>query len=179
MKILIVLFLTSSVLLFGEPRKEPITKYRQLWSRSLITIPPTPPEKEAVDETTPLDDYVLGGYTKLQSGYFVSLINTKDRTDRLTISPSVPGSGKYSVLKVETNPENFSDVRVLIRVGTQEKWIGYDEKFLTLSRPAPSQEAAPTTPQASTPARSGGNNNENSQERPRPRVRRVPVPPSN
>lgn len=175
MKTIFAILLASAALVTAEPpQKDSVSKYSQLWTRSLITVPPPPELREAEEETTPLDDYVLGGYTKLKTGYFVSLINTKDRTDRLTISSNSPGSGKYSVLKVETNPENFSEVKVLVRVGDQERWIGYDEKFLNLSRPAAPSASAPPSPEASN---NRGKNNQPQTRR--PRVRRVPVPPTN
>lgn len=192
MKAILPLILASSLLCQGEPpRKEPVTKYSQLWTRSLITVPPPPEEKLEEEVTTPLDDYVLGGYTKLKSGYFVSLINTKDRSERLTISSGSPGSGPYTVLQVQSNPEDFTEVKVLVKVGNQEKWIGYDDKFLTLSRPAaPAPAAAPSNQRTnrSSERRNGNNNrsrnnnannNGNEPRQRRPRVRRVPVPPTN
>jgi hypothetical protein len=182
MKLILLLFFVPTVFGFAEaPKKDPLSKYARLWTNSLVTVPPPPQEQEKVEVTTPLDDYVLGGYTKMQSGYFVSLINTTDPKKRITIAPGAPGAADYSVLQVRKNPQNYADVQVLIKVGDQQKWLGYDEKYLTISRPA-AAEATPNQPPVPAAAANGNrnnnrNNNNNSRER-QPRVRRVPLPPN-
>lgn len=161
------------------PRKDSLTKYRQLWEASLVTVKPVIEAPAPEDETTPLDDYTLGGYTRTTQGYFVSLINTKDPKDRLTIAPGVPGSQAYEVLEVKTDPSNFTSAQVLIKVGNQQKWLSYDEKHLVLRQPAQAKPAAePANPTQVKPPipTSASNNTSNSQTR-QPRVRRVPVPP--
>lgn len=163
------------------PRKDSLTKYRQLWEASLVTVPPEIILPEGPDETTPLDDYTLGGYTRTPQGYFVSLINTKDPSDRLTIAPGVPGSQIYQVLEVKTDPTNFTNAQVLIKVGSQQKWLGYDDKHLVLRQPAQAKPAA--APQAvqnrSQPPIPINNSASNSNSQTKaPRVRRVPVPPT-
>lgn len=175
--VLLVGVLPSSA---DPPRKDSLTKYRQLWEASLVTVKPEIIAPEGPDETTPLDDYTLGGYTRTPQGYFVSLINTKDPADRLTIAPGVPGSQAYEVLEVKTDPTNFTSAQVLIKIGSQQKWLGYDEKYLVLRQPAQAKPAP--NPGAQSRAKppiptNNSKNNSNSQAR-APRVRRVPVPPT-
>ncbi len=192
MKIFITIFIVSVVGLFAEaPRKSPLTKYRQLWEKSLVTVPPPPEVKEQQEVVTPLDDYTLGGYTKTAQGYLVSLINMKNPKDRLTLAPGMPGYEDYQVLKVESNPLDYTSARVLMKVGNQQKWIGYEEKYLTLQKPNPQQNRQqPRRPQPTPQARPANNSqvkppiplgNTNANKSPtttrQPRVRRVPAPP--
>lgn len=198
MKILFTLLLAggvfASIASAQAPRKDPLTKYRQLWEKSLVTEKPPPPEEEAVEEVSELDDYVLGGWTQTSQGYLVSLINSKNPKERLTIAPGMPNKGGYQVVDVKRDPMNYKASQVLIQLGTNKKWIGYEEKFLTLQQPpATQQNRNQQAAQQAAQRAAQQNRNQNNQAKPpmptstnkqqtkpterQPRVRRVPVPP--
>ena len=84
--LLIVSFLVAAVLpsLAEVPRKKPLTRYTQLWTKSAFTVPPDPPEVE-VEEDNPLEEYTLAGAGKLKGGWFVVLMHKKDR-ERVRLS---------------------------------------------------------------------------------------------
>ncbi|MDP0490460.1 MAG: hypothetical protein Q7Q71_05375 [Verrucomicrobiota bacterium JB023] len=198
MKILIPILLSAcfgASLHADAPQKESLNKYRQLWTDSIVTDKPVAESVEAAPVVTPLDDYTLGGWTKTQQGYIVSLMNTKDRNQRIIISPQQVIAPKelehanFQVLDVRSNPMNFRSGEVLVQVGSQKKWIGYDEKFLVLQKPAaqPRQQQnrnttrqtnnpTPTTIRTNTNRNNTNRNNNNTQRQ--PRVRRVPTPPT-
>lgn len=199
MRLFFLLVALSFSLGAEPPRKHPLTKYRQLWDQSLVTVKPLPDEPDSTPAPTPLDDFVLGGWTKTDSGYVVSLINTKDRKNRVTIAPGMPvptGFEGVQVRDVRRNPSNYTKTEVLVAVGGQERWIGYDDKFLTLQRPATPAAAKPNNAQRNAPANNrvaaqnrrqnppvptnaSSNTNTTQSGARQPRVRRVPTPPKN
>ena len=183
---ILVMLIGGGTLLAEPPAKKSLWKYRKLWEQSLVTKKPVI-EEEKVEEVSELDDYALGGYSKTPQGYFVSLINTKDPKERLTIGPGIPGSQSYEVLKVKADPLNFTKAEVLIKAGGKQKWIAYDEKSLTIRQPAarpasnrPNNNRAANQNQNQQQNNRNANNpaaaNSNATKR-QPRVRRVPVPP--
>ena len=186
MKLAFTLFLAGAVMASAQaPRKDALNKYRQLWEKSLVTIPPPPPEKEEEEKITELDDYVLGGWSSpAPNQYVVSLINTKDPKARITISPGMPNRGGYQVLEVERDPMNYKATKVLIQLGVDRKWIGYEDKFLTLQQPPAAKPPVkkptaqkPTPKPNQQPPIPGANNSNKPATTRQPRVRRVPVPP--
>lgn len=181
MKLVITLLFVGCVVASAQaPRKDPLTKYRQLWETSLVTEKPVIEKEAGPPPVSPLDDYVLGGWTQTSQGYLVSLINSKNPKERLTIAPGMPNKGGYQVIEVKRDPMNYKASEVLIQIGTDKKWIGYEEKFLTLQQPPaatqknkpPVQRATQTRPPTPT-----SNNSKQPTTQRQPRVRRVPVPP--
>lgn len=160
------------------PNKPTKTRYSVLWTDSPFTSKPVAPVTERVEEN-PLDDYALGGVSKLEDGYFVVLLNKKDPADRQVIEPGV-GSG-FEVLSVKWDMTGGKGTTVRVRKGTDEASIGYDEKLLTVKTPAPA--AKPPQPgQPGQPVIPGVNPNTptspGSVRAPRPRVVRPPTPPT-
>lgn len=140
MRALVTILLATAVIAAAQaPQKDPLTKYRQLWEASLVTEKPTIEPDEEEEAPTELDDYVLGGWTQTSQGYLVSLINTKNPKERRTIAPGMPNKGGYQVLEVKRDPMNYKSSEVLVKVGSAQKWIGYEEKFLTLQQPPAAQ----------------------------------------
>ena len=183
MKTVLTILLATSVLVAAQaPRKDALTKYRQLWEKSLVTEKPAPPEKEEEEVPSELDDYVLGGWSQTSQGYLVSLINSKNPKERLTIAPGMPNRAGYQVLDVKRDPLNYKSSQVLVQLGTNQKWIGYEDKFLTLQQPASAQrkraaQAKPKTTQQQKPPIPTTNRQQKPATTRQPRVRRVPVPP--
>lgn len=180
MKLISLILIASSLAVVAEaPRKDPLTKYRQLWEKSLVTLPPDPPIVDPVPEESELDDYVLAGWTQTSQGYLVSLINTKDPKLRKTIAPGMPNSEGYQVLEVKRDPMNYKASEVLVKVGSNQKWIGYEDKYLTLQQPrqAPKKPTNQKQPITQKPPIPTSNQKKNTSTERQPRVRRVPVPP--
>ena len=171
------LFASATALLAQGPRKEPYTKYRKLWEQSLITEKPiVKPEDEELPSV--LDDYVLAGWTQTTQGYVVSLINTKDPKGRLTIAPGMPNAGRFQVVEVKTNPLQYKESQVLVKVGDDEKWIGYEDKYLTLQQPPSARK--PTSNQSSRQQTPQQRQAQQRQAQPRQtQQRQVPIPTNN
>lgn len=187
MKFFTLILIASCGFASGQAdRKQSLTKYRQLWERSLVTDKPEkvePPKGPGV-----LDDYVLGGWTQTSQGYVVSLINKKNPKERLTIAPGIPNKDGFQVMDAKRDPSGYKGSQVLVRVGGEEGWVGYEDKFLTIQQPVakrPTRGQRKPTPnnanrqngsRQQVPTPTSNNNTQGSSGR-RPRVRRVPVPP--
>lgn len=178
----LLLFVSATALLAQGPQKAPYTKYRKLWEQSLITEKPIiEPEEEELPSV--LDDYVLAGWTQTTQGYIVSLINTKDPKGRLTIAPGMPNAGRFQVVEVKTNPLQYKESQVLVKVGDDEKWIGYEDKYLTLQQPPSARK--PTSNQSSrqqTPQQRQAQQRQAQQRQTQQRQtqqRQVPIPTNN
>ena len=163
------------------PKKQPLGRYSELWTKSAFTIPPLK-EVVEVEEENPLDEYTLAGACEVQGGWFVVLINKKERDKRIRLHPGEKNDQGFEVVKVDRG-SSYMDTRVEIKnrsgkIGAVE----YDKKFIVLKKatpraPAGKPTAKPTvkpTVKPSTPAKrpptpsTGG----------KPRVRRIPSPPS-
>lgn len=189
MKLPLIILLASAACATAQaPRKDPLTKYRQLWEQSLVTEKPEVVGPGVEKPPSELDDYVLGGWTQSGQGYLVSLINTKDPKARVAIGPGIPNKRGFQVLDVKRDPSNYMSSQVLVQLDGDKKWIGYEEKFLVIQQPpaaaqqnkAAQMAAAQQAAQQRQPPMPGNNaNNQNSGQAKQaaPRVRRVPVPP--
>ncbi|MBB79987.1 MAG: hypothetical protein CMN02_03120 [Roseibacillus sp.] len=167
------------------PKKQPLGRYSELWTKSAFTIPPIK-EVVEIEEENPLEEYTLAGACEVEGGWFVVLINKKERDKRIRLHPGEKNEEGFEVVKVDRG-SSYMDTRVEIKnrsgkIGAVE----YDEKFIVLKKATPRAPAGkqptvkpgqkPTTPQRptttskrpSTSSSSGG----------KPRVRRIPSPPS-
>jgi len=174
------------------PQKVPLTRYIQLWSDSLFTRKPV---IEGPVETTPLDDYALGGVSPVDGGYFVILLNRKKPDDKIVIQPGQ--TSEFRVMEVRPGDTGPLSTTVLIgAAGGKSKLLSFDEKLLTLKAapsgkspqapgtqaqagnqpPGQSQPIAPPQPQAGNrPGPNGQGSGQTPGARPpRPRV----IPPS-
>ena len=173
------------------PQKVPLTRYIQLWSDSPFTRKPPP---EQVIETTPLDDYALGGVSPVDGGYFVILLNRKKPDEKVIVQPGQPS--EFRVLEVRAGDTGPLSTTVLVGAGNgKSKLLSFDEKLLTLKtaptgKPpqtpggqAPQGNQPPGQPQAIAPPQQQGGNRpgqngqgagQNTNRPPRPRV----IPPT-
>ena len=180
MKIISLILLVSCGFAGADaPRKQSINKYQQLWKKSLVTVPPPPPIEEPEEVISELDDYVLGAWTKTSQGYLVSLINIKEPSKRKTIAPGMPNSEGFQVLEVKRDPLDYTASQVLIKLGVNQKWIGYEEKYLVLQQPRQAKQPTnkPKTTNTRQPQQPSSNQRKPSTQQRKPRVSRVPVPP--
>ena len=185
--LLIVSFLVAAVLpsLAEVPRKKPLTRYTQLWTKSAFTVPPEPPEVE-VEEDNPLEEYTLAGAGKLKGGWFVVLMHKKDR-ERVRLSPGKPSEKGFEVVNVERG-KSYMDTKVQIKTRSGKTGtVEYDKKFIVLRKATPkapvkgSKPAARPSRQKTTPPVPGRSAKPSTARPPtpsKPRVRRIPSPPS-
>lgn len=123
------------------PQKVALTRYIQLWSDSPFTRKPI---VEGPVETTPLDDYALGGVSPVDGGYFVILLNRKKPDDKVVIQPGQ--ASEFKVLEVRSGDTGPLSTTVLVGAGTKSKLLSFDEKLLTLKTPPAGKQ--PQTPGA-------------------------------
>jgi len=169
------------------PQKVALTRYIQLWSDSPFTRKPV---IEEMKETTPLDDYALGGVSPVDGGYFVILLNRKKPDEKIIIQPGQPS--EFRVMEVRPGDTGPLSTSVLIGTGGKSKLLSFDEKLLALKAaptskpqtpggqhgnqpPGQPQPIAPPQQQAGNrPGQNGQGSGQPTNRPPRPRV----IPPS-
>ena len=105
------------------PRKMPIEKLHRL---SLFPVKHVEPETPL--PPNPIDDYTLAGMAKLEDGWFVVLMNRKDRSTRIRISPNHFTEDGFRVVSVEAF--NSSRVRVQIEARGHTSWVKFEPKII-------------------------------------------------
>jgi len=171
-KILVVGLIATVATVSADPPKKPsLMTYSKLWISSPFTIKP---EIKPAPPISPLErDWMLGSIRPGENGYSVTLINKKDRKDRIRLIPGF-ASSDWQLIKVEQDTKNNENSRVQIRKGSQTAWISYDEKLIKI-RPAVASKASTKKPQTSSrgsarpPIPGRGSTSTN-----KPRVRSVP-----
>ncbi|MAT45898.1 MAG: hypothetical protein CMO35_00535 [Verrucomicrobiaceae bacterium] len=164
------------------PKKPVLSRYSELWTNSAFTIPPAK-EVVEVEEDNPLDEYTLAGTCEVEGGWFVVLINKKERDKRIRLHPGEKNDEGFEVVKVERGA-SYMDTRVEIKnrsgkIGSVE----YDKKFIVLKKATPRAPVGkkpvvkpgqkPPTSRAPTPSARPSSSSSAS----KPRVRRIPSPP--
>ena len=148
--------------------------------------------EDAEEEENPLEDYTLAGVCKVKGGWFVVLINKKDRNERLRLRPGKSTDQGFEVVNVEQGSKRL-ETKVEIKTrGGKTGWVEYDEKLIAVKKAVPKapaggkpgaknppvpQRGGPQRPGASTPPVPGKTGNNNTAGR-GSRVRRVPTPPT-
>ena len=156
----------------------------ETWTNSAFTIPPVK-EVVEVEEDNPLDEYTLAGTCEVEGGWFVVLINKKERDKRIRLHPGEKNDEGFEVVKVERGA-SYMDTRVEIKnrsgkIGSVE----YDKKFIVLKKATPKAPVGrkpvvkpgqkPPTSRTPTPSTKGRPSSSSSASK--PRVRRIPSPP--
>lgn len=131
------------------PQKPVPAQYNGLVTRSPFTIRPVISSQLA---TSSLErDWMLGSIRPDESGWRVTLINKKDRNERVRLIPGFHAGG-FQLLEVKQDPGASENSKVRVRKGSQTAWIGYDEKLVKL-RPASNKiNTASQKPAANTKA---------------------------
>ena len=111
------------------PPKQPnVGQFSKLINESPFTVKPQPMKTKPKE--TPLErDWMLGSIRPSESGYAVTLINKKDRKDRIRFLPGLK-AGDFELLDVKQDVKNSSNSRVQVRKGGQTAWLSYDEKLI-------------------------------------------------
>ncbi|MCH2062668.1 MAG: hypothetical protein MK194_02965 [Roseibacillus sp.] len=172
------------------PAKKPLARYSELWTKSAFTVPPPPPEVE-VEEDNPLDDYTLAGTCEVKGGWFVVLINKKERDKRIRLHPGEENDQGFEVVKVDRG-KGFMDTKVEIKNRSGKiGMVEYDKKFIVLKKATPRAPVGkkpvtkpgqrPPTSRGPTPpssSRSSSSSSRPSSSSSKARTRRIPNPPS-
>lgn len=116
------------------PRKAPLTRYAELWTKSPFT---TPPKKiEDAPEVNPFEDYALRGIAPLSRGcYLITLVNKKNPTETKTIDTE--RSSEFEVVKIDRDAEKPLGTVVHLKQGNFSGTVGFDEKLSQLKLPTP------------------------------------------
>lgn len=120
---------------FAEvPRTPTLTRYSSLWTNSPFTSEPPPPQGAAAQN--PLDDYSLGGISKLNDGYYAILINRKNPAEpKKIIRPGTKSD--FEVVEVNWSDTNWKDTVAVIRHQGKQGSVTFDNKLLTVNSSAP------------------------------------------
>lgn len=162
---------TAGMAAADPPEKPRLMQYSRLWINSPFTIKPD--TKTTIAESPLERDWMLGSIRPSGKGYSVTLINKKDRKDRIRFLPGV-SSGDYQLIRVQQDTKNTKNSRVQIRKGSQTAWISYDAKLIKVRPTATAKAASQRNPRTSSksgtarppiPGRSSSS---------KPRVRSVP-----
>lgn len=115
---------------------------------------------------------MLGSISPSGNGYSVTLINKKDRKDRIRFLPGF-SAGEFELLDVKQDSVSSMNSKVHIRKGGQKAWITYDEKLIKArpsvasKKPVSKSKTAKSRSGPPIPGRSGVS-------KPTSRVRHVP-----
>ena len=139
-------FLVIDVTFATPPRKPSASQFGILVSRSPFTIRATSGPKVS----SPLEkDWMLGSIRPNAGGkgWSVTLINKKDRKQRVRFLPGFSADG-FQLLEVSQDTSNPKASKVQVRQGTQTAWISYDEDLIkvrpkTAQRPTSGRVAKP------------------------------------
>lgn len=141
------------------PRKPDFSQFRTLVQRSPFTIRPA---SRAFAPTSSLEqEWMLGSIRPDGDSWRVTLINKKDREQRIRLIPGFPTEG-FELLNVKQDLTEPMESEVEIRKGGQTGRIRYDQKLIQVKsssgkKPSPMKPvsldkriAVPTSAQNST-----------------------------
>lgn len=136
--LLITLLLISTHSVFAQsiPTAYSIDRYENL-RKNLPFGKPTVIETEAPKAPPFTSDLTLVGYSKVGSGYFVTLLNKKNQ-QRIQLTPKESPDG-IKVVEVK-NPSDITKVEINLKKGDEIGKVTFDPLFLN---PAPNQGMTP------------------------------------
>ena len=103
-----------------------IDRYWELVKNSPFT---DPVEKSGTPGPDELPNWSLVGVRKYRDEQFVTVVNLKDRKQRVTIPGEEASKLGFRILQVDV-ARNFLDTKVEIQLGEETGWLEYDPKFL-------------------------------------------------
>ncbi|MEM1085566.1 MAG: hypothetical protein AAGI48_15755 [Verrucomicrobiota bacterium] len=138
---ILICLVTTSVAFADAPKQPTLTRYAKLWTNSVFT---TKPEIEGVAEENPLEDYALGGISKLQDGYYAILFHRKKPDEKIVIYPGTKSD--FEVLNVDWPEGSWKDAVVTVRNGSNTGTVKFEDKLLTVKQ-APQAKQNPKAKQ--------------------------------
>lgn len=156
------------------PRPPRLTDYSRLWTDSPFTAKPPPPDTAPIEN--PLEDYALGGISKLNEGYYAILINREKPNEKIVLSPD--SESEFEIVEVQWSDGSWKDTTATVRHGNHTGMVSFEAELLQVKSQAPEQtqeapqQVRPPTPNANR--NRGGNNSDQRKRRPR-----VVVPKTN
>ncbi len=129
------------------PRKPSASQFSVLVSRSPFTIRASSSVSRV---TSPLEkDWMLGSIRPNTDGkgWAVTLINKKDRKNRVRFLPGFSADG-FELLEVDQNMADPKASKVRVRQGSQTAWISYDENLIKVRSSASGQTKSSRVKQA-------------------------------
>ncbi|MEJ6572200.1 MAG: hypothetical protein QNL01_08505 [Akkermansiaceae bacterium] len=143
--------LFAGIVIAKPPKKPNVGQFTKLISYSPFTIKPTPPPRG--ENISPLErDWMLGSIRPSGNGWSVTLINKKDRKDRIRLIPGF-SAGDFQLLEVKQDSHSQENSKVRVRKGSQTAWISYDEKLIKVR---PSLASKASTKKTKTSSSRGG-----------------------
>jgi hypothetical protein len=169
-----ILIVTLSLATWGAatpPRQPSLGQFTRLWTNSPFTIKPT---VEAAVIASPLErDWTLASISPSEKGYSVTLMNKKNRKERIRFIPGF-SSGDFKLHEVKQDNSSAKQSKVLVsKSGGEKAWIGYDAKLVKVRQSAASK-AAPKKTSSSKSKRSSPPIPGKRPSKPTPRIRHVP-----
>lgn len=111
----------------APPKKPMASQFSRLVSNSPFTIQPS---SSGSFQSSPLErDWMLGSIRPSGDGWSVTLINKKNRKQRIRLLPGFDADG-FKLLNVSQDLKNSENSRVQIGKGSQKAWISYDQKLI-------------------------------------------------
>ena len=127
------------------PEISSISRYRELVDNSPFTDPAVPVLPPIVKE---LPNWSLIGVSKYRDEQFVTVVNLKDRSQRIEIPGADANELGFRLLEVEV-ARNFLNTRVKVEKGRETGWLEYNPKLLTIKKApkkvAPAKEVSKET----------------------------------
>jgi len=132
------------------------------------------PTVEAGVIASPLElGWALASISPSENGYSVTLMNKKNRRERIRFIPGF-STGDYKLHEVKQNNSSSKDSKVLVsKSGGAKAWIGYDEKLIKIRQSGASKaglkKASSSKSKRNSPPIPG-----TKRTKPTPRIRHVP-----
>jgi len=149
-----------SIALATPPENYPPSRYIDLYRNSPFTDEPPPPEK--VDVINEIADWTMVGLRKSVDSVVVTLLNTKNRDERIRIPSKEATEMGFAIREVKYE-RNFLNSEVLLQKGPHTGKVTFDPKFLVLKAiagPAAQKSAVPNpaspNTRGATPTAPGG-----------------------
>ncbi len=185
--IIFLLGLVMKAAAVEPPKSFNSNRYYHLFRESIVTNKPDPIVVE--EEKSDLEDWVLVGSRNSVNGQLVTIVNSKDQSQRINIPSKEATELGFAILEVKHNSGNFMRTEAHLQKGGFRGWVKYDQKFLTLKRPT-AKKANPPRGQKQRPrVTNAGKKNrppipgltdnrtrQNNSNKKRARVRYVPKP---
>lgn len=155
------------------PSRPPETRYTKLHQDSPFTSKPIPTGPAEI--ANPLEDYALGGISRLDGGYYVILFNKKKAGEKIVIRPGADNN-QFQVQEVKWSDKSWKETEVVLRSGARTGTVTFEDKFLQVKAAAPAAQKKPAPQKKATPTPQPNNRQGQPGNRRTPRPR-VVVPP--